>query len=157
MPLGLRAGRQCNRGTTSGRQRVFLFSVPSQQGTGPNQPIIHWIANILPPGGKVAGACGQSRLHLVPKNECMRLYLLFPTRLHGVMLNEAQGHFTLLILMGYQAPSLQTELKAPCSSEWRPLRLKLTKIVSAGSLLGLPDPEDLKICLRVIFPSHSRS
>ena len=62
-PLGLRAGRQSNRGTMSDRLRAFLFSIASQHGIGPN----HCVAETLPPAGKAAGACSQSRLHLVPK------------------------------------------------------------------------------------------
>jgi hypothetical protein len=58
--------------TTSGRLRVFHFSVAFQHGRGPNQPLIHCVTETLPLLVR-AGAYGQTRLHLEPKLRMRRV------------------------------------------------------------------------------------
>lgn len=81
----------CNDGLRVGRpgfeslqgQELFRHSTL----LGPTKPLIQWVSGALSSGVKRLGREAGRYLHLVLRPKQMELYLYFPIRLYGVLLN----------------------------------------------------------------------
>jgi hypothetical protein len=76
------------RSSSPGRVKNFLFSTSSRLALAPTQPPIQWVLGAFSPRGKAAREWSWP----LTSNYCrgqenVNLYIYFPIRLHGVVLN----------------------------------------------------------------------
>jgi hypothetical protein len=74
--------------------RIFFFSITSRLALGPTQPPIQRVPMAVSLGVK-RPLREADHVHLVPRLRMVELYLHFPIRLHGAVLNKLSPGITL--------------------------------------------------------------
>jgi hypothetical protein len=86
--IAVATGRTRGRSSSPGRVKNVLFSKSSRPVLGPTQPPIQWVLGVLSPGVKRPGReADHSPPNWFRSQENVGLYIHYPIRLHGVVLN----------------------------------------------------------------------